>query len=197
MIIHRIALAHAIFLLLFILLVVVWRLTIFNLIRKLLHSTRYWHRILPKPFIKLLLVITRKVNQGQLLLRKVVKPLFHIDWELISFLLNHVQRFNWNLPAPSMSFNIIELFCFTSVIRSYWSCGSGKSLQKRQPCPWLIVNIGMVSSEQIWAFTVSICDSPQIRLKYNHSRSIVNCLPKAVPKNFEANFINENLLYWN
>ena len=147
MIIHRIALAHVIFLLLFILLVVVWRLTIFKLIRKLLHSTRYWHRILPKPFIKLLLIITRKVNQGQLLLRKVVKPLFHVNREFVSFVLDHVQRLYRNLPALPVTFDIIENFCFASVV--CFDCGyaSSKALQKRQPRPWFVVNIGVVSSE--------------------------------------------------
>ena len=103
--------------------------------------------ILPKPFIKLLLIITCKVYQAQLLQRKVVKPLVHVNWELISFLLDHVQRFNWNLPAPSMSLNIVEEFCFSSIVCSDCGCDSSEPLQKCQPRPWFIVNVSVVSSE--------------------------------------------------
>ena len=111
------------------------RLTIFNSVIKFICERSCYGRILPKPLIKLLLIITCKVYLTQLLVRKVVKPLVHVNWELISFLLNHVQRFNWNLPAPSMSLNIVEEFCFSSIVCSDRGCDSSEPLQKCQPRP--------------------------------------------------------------
>lgn len=73
-----------------------------GLILKLIHARSCQSRVLSKPFIKLFLFGASKIYLIQLLFGHIIKPLIQINRESVNFMLNYIERIDWNLSTLSM-----------------------------------------------------------------------------------------------
>jgi hypothetical protein len=73
---------------------------------------------------------------------------------------------------------------------------SSEALQESQLNSRLSMFVCVMTSICISSGTVRISNSPKIRLEVDDCNCSINCEPKAIPKDFEGDFVDELLFYF-